>query len=75
MKPFIDSKSSRNCPFFVFDISNGGDHIAAQPISMEFEFYFTAGRPNATDYTPFALVLTNRLFSNNSDGNRMFDLI
>ena len=75
LKLFLNINSlRRNYNFYVFDISNQNNHIAAQPISVEFRFYET-GALNVLDYTGFASVLTNRLVSIGSDGRRMFDLL
>ena len=60
---------------YVFDITNQKEHIAAQPIIVDFKFY-NVRDVNVRDYTAFALVLTNRLVSiSSSDGKRMFDII
>ena len=75
MKPFIGPNSFRRFyNLYVIDISNQKDHIAAQPISVEFKFY-NKRDIDVKNYTAFALVLTNRLISISSDSKRMFDII
>ena len=75
MKPFIGPNSFRRFyNLYVFDITNQKDHIAAQPITIDFKFYNARGI-DVRDYTAFALVLTNKLISISSDGKRMFDII
>ena len=64
----------QNCNFYVIDISNRKDHIAAQSIFVEHRYYET-GAVTVLDYEAFALVLINRLVGNNSDRRRMFGLI
>ena len=75
MKPFIVILTfRRHYNFYVFDISNQKDHIAAQLLSVEFKFNET-GAINVMDYTAFALVPNNRSVSIGNDGKRMFDLL
>ena len=75
MKPFIGPNSfRRSYNLYVFDITNQKEHIAAQPIIVDFKFY-NVRDVNVRDHTAFALVLTNRLISISSDGKRMFDII
>ena len=55
---------------YVFDIRYQKDFTNSQPIKVEFKFDGVV--PN--DINGYALVLTNRLISMSSDGQRMFDL-
>ena len=48
------------------------DHIASQPIRIEFNFTAAFG---VAVYIAYALVLTPKLMSISSDGQRHFDLI
>ena len=56
---------------YVFDIRYQKNFTASQPIKVEFKFDGVV--PN--DINGYALVLTNKLISISSDGNRHFDLI
>ena len=56
---------------YVFDIRYQKDFTNSQPIKVEFKFDGVV--PN--DINGYALVLTNKLISISSDGQRMFDLI
>ena len=55
---------------YVFDIRYQKKFGSAQPIKVEFKF---SGNVDAGIYG-YVLVLTNRLVSISSDGQRMFDL-
>ena len=55
---------------YVFDIRYQKNDTASQPIKVEFKFDGVV--PN--DVNGYALVLTNKLFSIGSDGQRHFDL-
>ena len=57
--------------FYVFDIRYQKNYTASQPIKIEFKFDGVV--PN--DINGYALVLTNKLVSISSDGQRHFDLI
>ena len=73
MNPFIDLGRFRtNYNFYVFDLSKQKDHIASQPTRLEFKFIDNI---DIVDYTAYALVLTPKLLSISSDGQRQFDLI
>ena len=73
LKPIIDLDMFRtDFNFNIFDLNNQKEKIAAQPIRIEFIF---DGIIRANVYTSFALVLSNRLVSVSSDGQRHFDLI
>ena len=55
MKPFIGPNSfRRSYNLYVFDITNQKDHIAAQPIIVDFKFY-NVRDVNVRDHTAFAL--------------------
>ena len=56
---------------YVFDRRNQKKFTASQPIKVEFKF----DRVVPNDINGYALVLTNKLFSISSDGQRPFDLI
>ena len=56
---------------YVFDVRYQKNYTASQPIKLEFNFDGIV--PN--DVNGYALVLTNKLFSISSDGQRHFDLI
>ena len=73
LNPFIDLHNFRtNYNVYVFDLSKQKDNIASQPIRLEFKF---SAAINVADYIAYALVLTTKLISISSDGQRHFDLI
>ena len=73
LNPFIDLRKFRtNYNFYVFDLSKQKDQIASQPIRLEFKFSAALG---VADYIAYALVLTPKLISISSDGQRHFDLL
>ena len=73
LNPFIDLHKFRtNYPLFVFDLSKQKDQIASQPIRLEFKFNAAI---DVADYIAYALVLTPKLISISSDGQRHFALI
>ena len=73
LNPFIDLHKFRtNYNFYVFDLSKQKDNIASQPIRLEFKFNAAI---DVADYIAYALVLTPKLISISSDGQRHFDLI
>ena len=73
LNPFIDLHKFRtNYNFYVFDLSKQRDIIASQPIRLEFQFNAAI---DVADYIAYALVLTPKLISISSDGQRHFDLI
>ena len=73
LNPFIDLHKFRiNYNFYVFDLSKQKDNIASQPIRLEFKFNATI---DVADYIAYALVLTPKLISISSDGQRHFDLL
>ena len=73
MRQFIDlQKFETNHNFYVFDLSKQKDHIASQPIRLEFKISAAIDVP---DYIAYALVLTPKLISISSDDQRHFNLI
>ena len=72
LNPFIDLHKIRtNFNFYVFDLSKQNDHIASQPVRLEFKI---SAAIDVADYIAYALVLTPKLISISSDGHRHFDL-
>ena len=65
-------KVRTNYNFYVFDLSKQKDNIASQPIRLEFKFNAAI---DVADYIAYALVLTPKLMSISSDGQRHFDLL
>ena len=73
LNPFIDlNKFRTNYDFYVFDLSKQRDITASQPIRLEFKFNAAI---DVADYIAYALVLTPKLISISSDGQKHFDLI
>ena len=73
LNPFIDLHKFRtNYNFYVFDLSKQKDPIGSQPIRLEFKFNAAI---DVADYIAYALVLTPKLMSISSDGQRHFDLL
>ena len=73
LNPFIDfHKFRRKYGFYVFDLSKQNDHIASQPIRLEFKYNAAI---DVADYIAYALILTPKLISISSDGQKHFDLI
>ena len=73
LNPFIDLHKFRtNYNFYVFDLSKQKDNIVSQPIRLEFKFNAAI---DVGDYIAYALVLTPKLISISSDGQRHFDLL
>ena len=73
LNPFIDLHKFRtNYNFYVFDLSKQKDQIASHSIRLEFK---VSAAIDVADYIAFALVLTPKLISISSDGQRHFDLI
>ena len=56
----------------MFDLSKQKDDIASQPIRLEFKFNAVI---DVADYIAYALVLTPKLISIKSDGQRHFDFL
>ena len=80
LQPYISDDNFRTSNFaandvgynlYVFDIRYQKDFTNSQPIKVEFKFDGVV--PN--DINGYALVLTNKLISISSDGQRHFDLI
>ena len=73
LRPFIDLHKFRtNYNSYVFDLSKQKDHIASQPIRLEFK---NSAAIDVADYIAYVLVLTAKLIIISSDGQRHFDLI
>ena len=73
LNPFIDLHKFRtNYNFYVFDLSKQKYNIASQHIRLEFKF---SAAIDVADYIAYALVLTPKLISISSDGQRHFDLL
>ena len=73
LNPFIDLHKFRtNYNFYVFDLSKQNDYIASQPIRLEFKVNAAL---DVAHYIAYALVLTPKLRSISSDGQRHFDLL
>ena len=73
LNPFISLHKFRTSyNFYVFDLSKQKPPIASQPIRLEFKFSAAFG---VADYVAYALVLTPKLISISSDGQRHFDLL
>ena len=71
--PFIDLHKFRtNYNLYVFVLSKQKDNIASQTIRLEFKF---SAAIDVADFIAYALVLTPKLISISSDGQRHFDLI
>ena len=58
---------------YVFDIHHHQDYSSAQAIKVRFDF--RPAVPAATNLIGYALLLTNKLVSVSSDGQRQFDLV
>ena len=58
---------------YLFDIRHHQDYRSAQPIKVRFDF--RPAIPAATNLIGFALLLTNKLVSVSSDGQRQFGLV
>ena len=79
LKPYINEDDFRSSNegnnigynIYAFDIRHQKNFQNAQPIKVEFEF----SENIAAGIYGYALVLTNRLASITSDGQRMFDLV
>ena len=71
IKPYINHRTFKiSYRIYVFDTRYQRDHIGPQPIKLKFKF----SAANA-DVICHALVLTRKVNSVNSDGNKMFDII
>ena len=61
-----------NYNFYVFDLSKQKDQSASQPIRLEFKI---SAAIDVADYIAYELVLTPKLISISSDGQRHFGLL
>ena len=71
IKPYITHRTFKsNYRIYVFDTRYQRDHIGLQPIQLNFKFSAAVA-----DVICHALVLTRKVISVNSDGNKMVDII
>ena len=71
IKPYINHRTFKsNYRIYVFDTRYQSDHIGPQPIQLNFKFSAAVA-----DVICHALVLTRKVISVNSDGNKMVDII
>ena len=71
IKPYINHRTFKsNYRIFVFNTRYQRDHIGPQPIQLNFKFSAAVA-----DVICHALVLTRKVISVNSDGNKMIDII
>ena len=71
IKPYINHRLFKsNYTIYVFDIRYQSDHIGPKPIQLNFRFSAAVA-----DIICHALVLTRKVISVNSDGNKMVDII
>ena len=71
IKPYINHRTFKsNYRIYVFDNRYQSDHIGPQPMQLNFKF-----RAAVADVICHALVLTRKVISVNSDGNKMVDII
>ena len=71
IKPYINHRTFKsNYRIYVFDTRYQNDHIGPQPIQLKFKFSVPV-----TDVMCHALVLTRKVISVNSDGNKMVDIV
>ena len=71
IKPFINQITFKSYyRIYVFDTRYQSDHIGPQPIQLNFKFSAAVA-----DVICHALVLTRKVISVNSDGNKMVDNI
>ena len=71
IKPYINHRTFKsNCRIYVFDTRYQNDHIGQQTIQLIFKFSAAAA-----DVMCHALVLIRKIFSVNSDGNKMVDIV
>ena len=71
IKPYINHRTFKsNYRIYVFDTRYQRDHIGPQPIQLNFKFSAAVA-----DVICHALVLTRKVISVNSDGNKMVDII
>ena len=71
IKPYINHRTFKSSyRIYVFDTRYQSDHIGPQPIQLNFKFSAAVA-----DVICHALVLTRKIISVNSDGNKMVDII
>ena len=71
IKPYINHRTfKRSYRKYVFDTRYQSDHIGSQLIQLNFKFSAAVA-----DVICHALVLTRKVISVNSDGNKMVDII
>ena len=71
IKPYINHRTFKSkYRIYVFDTRYQSDHIGPQPMQLNFKF----SAPVA-DVICHALVLTRKIISVNSDGNKMVDIV
>ena len=71
IKPYINHRTFKSSyRIYVFDTRYQRDHIGPQPIQLNFKFSAAVA-----DVICHALVLTTKVISVNSDGNKMVDII
>ena len=71
IKPYINHRTFRSSyRIYVFDTRYQRYHIGPQPIQLNFKFSAAVA-----DVTCRALVLTRKIISVNSDGNKMVDIV
>ena len=70
-KPYINHRTIKiNSKLFVFDTRYQNNHIGSQSIQLNFNF-----SASVADVICHAFVLTRKVFSVNSDGNKMVDIV
>ena len=71
IKPYINHRTFKSSyRLYVFDTRYQSDHIGQQPIQLNFKFSAAVAHVIC-----HALVLTRKLISVNSDGNKMVDIV
>ena len=71
IKPFINHRTFKSSyRIYVFDTRYKNDHLGPQPIHLIFKFSAAFA-----DVICHALLLTRKVISVNSDGNKMVDFI
>ena len=71
MEPYINHRAFKSTyRIYVFDTRYRSDHIGPQSIQLNFKFSAAVA-----DVLCYALVLTRKVISVNSDGNEMVDIV
>ena len=71
IKPYINHRTFKsNYRIYVFETRYQSDHIGPQPRQLNFKFSAAVA-----DVICHALVLTRKVISVNSDGNKMVDIV